>query len=110
MERKKKVIFCLTVTSTALDKGKGMQVRANNRAVRCQGETAAGHCSKPVCLATSSDVLTKIISKIMTSPWCHKAQHSALVKPSNENTRDALEPRKRVIRGCLSFFVLGLKL
>lgn len=37
MERKKKVIFCLTVTSTAVDKGKGMQVRANNRAVRCVG-------------------------------------------------------------------------
>lgn len=75
MERKKKVIFCLTVTSTPLDKGKDMQVRANNRAVRCRGgKTTAGHCSKPVCLATSSDVHTKIISKTMTSPWYHKAQ------------------------------------
>lgn len=39
MEReKKKAVFCLTVTSTALDKGQGMQVKANNRAVRCGGE------------------------------------------------------------------------
>lgn len=38
MERKKRVTFCITGTSTALDKGKDMQVRANNLAVRCRGE------------------------------------------------------------------------
>lgn len=43
--REKKVVFCLTVTSTASEKGKDMQAGAENRAAG--GKAAAGQCSNP---------------------------------------------------------------
>lgn len=83
MERKKKGNFLLNSDFNCIGQGKGHAGKSKQQGSKvCGGKTAAGHCSKPVCLATSSDVLTKIISKTMTSPWCHKAQHSALVKHS----------------------------
>lgn len=64
MERgKKKGNFLPNSDFNCIGQGQGHAGKRKQQGSKVWGKTAAGHCSKPVCLATSSDVHTKIILK-----------------------------------------------
>jgi len=103
MERKKGS-FLPNSDCNCIREGKGHAGRSRQQGGGVHGKTATGHCSKPLHLATCSDVHIRAreVLKITALPRCLNAQHSALVK---ENTGDALEPRKTVTSCLLSFFL-----
>lgn len=65
-KKKKKIVCCLTVTSTVSEKGK----KRKQELTTGQGGRLTGCCSKPVSLATSSDVPIRArqVLNIMTLP------------------------------------------